>query len=574
MTQTHPIIFEQLVLIAGIGVIAAIVLRRLKLPIVTILLIAGAFIGPYGFRLIDDESAIEGFAEVGVILLLFSIGLEFSISKLLRIGKYVTYGGLLQVILTIFASVIVGSFFGQSVARGIFFGFLIALSSTAIVLRALGERSEIDSPHGRFIVGILIFQDLCVVPMVLLVPILAQPGALSAFSKIGWALLKAMLVVGLTISISRWLLPKFFALVDRAQSREIFILSVMVICLGTAWLTSLAGLSLALGAFLAGMILAETDYAHRATSDILPIRDIFTSFFFISLGMLFDGRVIVENWSLALTLIVAIIIGKAIIAGLSGLVMRFSISVAIVAGFGLAQFGEFGFILAKSGNSLGLLSNDEMRLILAAGVITMIVTPLIIRYSPRLAARTDRMRRLQRILGARGIGEIAPVHKQMHDHIVVVGYGVGGQVLAEALKVEKLPFIVIEMNADLVREARHSGMPAYYGDIAGLETIEQASVRSARALALMINDPRAVERALVTIKRLAPDVPIYMRGRRLQNVPFLKKLGAKLVIVEEVEAAIAMLGKILKLTPLSPNQQIEHIQTARAKIKEAYYREL
>lgn len=575
MPQTTPIYFEELILIAGIGVIAAIILRRLKLPIITILLLSGTIVGPFGLGLITDVKAIEGFAEIGVILLLFSIGLELSIVKLKRIGKLVFLGGTLQVVLTIVATMLISTFFlNESMSRGIYFGFLVTLSSTAIVLRALDERSEVDTPHGRFIVGLQIFGDLCGIPMMLLIPTLLYTNDSFIVPSIIIALLKAVGVIGLTIVISRTIVPKLFNQVVRAQSREVFLLFVLVVCLGTAWITSLVGLSLALGALLAGMVIADTDYAQRATSDILPIRDIFTSFFFISLGMLFDISVVIEHWIPVSLVVVGLIFGKALIMTISGIAMRFPVPLAIMIAFGLAQFSEFGFILAKAGNSIGLLSNLEMQILLAAGIITMLVTPTILRLSPHLAIGASKLKKLERLIGARGIDEPAPIHKKIKDHIVIVGYGVGGKVLAKTLKTENIPFLIIEMNADIVISARKEGMPAYYGDIASEEAIEMASVRYAKALVLMINDARAVERAIVASHRLAPEVPIFLRARRLNQVPYLKKLGAKLVIVEEVEAGISMLAKILKLTPLSLSQQLEHVQVARESIKQSYYTEL
>ncbi|MCX7834707.1 MAG: cation:proton antiporter [bacterium] len=568
-------IFQELLLIAGIGVVAAIILRRLHLPVITILLITGAITGPYGLSLVHDKKLIEGFAEVGVILLLFSIGLEFSIKKLLRIGKLVTLGGFLQVGLTILITLLV-TVYGSNypISQGLLWGFIVALSSTAIVLSALDERSEIDTPHGKFIVGILIFQDLCVIPMMLLIPVFVQTSETFSVIPVVWALSKAILVIGFTLIVSKWIIPMFLKQVDRTQSREIFLLSVLLVCIGTAWVTSLIGSSLALGAFLAGMVIAETDYAQRATSDILPIRDIFTSFFFISLGMLFNFEVVLEQWGLIAIIVIAIIFGKAWITILAGFAMRFPPVVAVLAGFGLAQFSEFGFVLAKAGNNVGLISENEMQILLASGIITMLITPILIRFSPHLAIGASKLKKLERIIGARGIDEPAPTHKKIKDHIILVGYGVGGKVLAKALKQENLPFLIIEMNADLVKEARREGMPAYYGDIASEEAIEMAHVHSSKALVLMINDQRAVERAIVTAHRLAPEVPIYVRSRRLVQVPYLKKLGAKLVIVEEVEAGIAMLAKILKLTNLSPSQQLEHVQAARDTIKLEYYKEL
>jgi CPA2 family monovalent cation:H+ antiporter-2 len=555
---------SELVLVCGVGVLAALLLSRLKLPIVTGLLAAGAVVGPHGFAMVRDPHGIEMLAEVGVVLLLFTIGLEFSLSRLTRIGRLVAVGGALQVGMTTLVTLGVLLAIGETWQRGVFFGFLIALSSTAIVLRALGERGEMNAPHGRFVVGALIFQDLCVVPMMLLVPVLAGKGGASPGREAAIALGKAALVVVGTLVISRWLVPRAFAIVDRARSREIFLLAICVVCLGTAWLTSLTGLSLALGAFLAGMVVADSDYAHRALSEMLPLRDLLTSIFFVSLGMLFDVRVLLEA-PVAVGLVFAgILVGKALVAAIACMAMRFPPQVAVLAGVGLAQFGEFGFVLARAGAELGMLQRAEERVLLGAAVLTMLVTPVAVRLAPRLAAGAQGLKRLAKLVGAPSIDEAAPEHAEMHDHVIVVGYGVAGRVLASALRETSTPYLVLELNADTVHRARAGGEPVYYGDISSPDSLAHAHAERARAVVLLINDPAAAERAVAASRAHAPDTPIFVRVHYVKDAARLRALGASEVVVEEVESGIEMLGRVLARTGVSRDVVRARLAGARA----------
>ena len=348
MVMGHVPLLDELAIVAALAVAVTVLLARLKLPTVAGLLAAGALLGPFGLRLVKSVHAIEVLAEVGVVLLLFSIGLEFSLARLRDIMRQVALGGVLQVGLTTAVTTGVAMLLGQSFGRGLFYGFAFALSSTAIVLRALAERRELDAPHGKFIVGTLIFQDLCVVPMVLIVPLLgsaAQAGAAAA--SISVALAKAAAVVVGTVVVARFVVPKVLGWVDASRSREVFLLAILALCIGTAWLTSMVGLSLALGAFLGGMVVADTEYSHRAMGDILPLRDAFVSIFFVSLGMLFDARLVLEQPLLVGGLLFGFLVAKGLLATVAAMAMRFPSRVAWLAGVGLAQFGEFGFVLSR-----------------------------------------------------------------------------------------------------------------------------------------------------------------------------------------------------------------------------------
>jgi CPA2 family monovalent cation:H+ antiporter-2 len=555
-------LLRELVVLLGIGLVVAVLLARLKLPVIAGLLLAGALAGPYGLGLVASSDSVTTLAEVGVILLLFTIGLELSLAKLARIGGTAGLGGLLQVLATtaIVLGIVVAM--GQSWQRGLVFGFMVALSSTAIVLRGLQDRGEVDAPHGRLIVGTLLLQDLCVVPMIMLVPLLGD-GPSASGREMAWAVGKAFLMVAGTVVVARLLLPHLLGRVARTRSRELFLLAMVVLCLGIAWLFQEAGLSLALGAFLAGVLLADSEFAHRALAGVLPMRDLFTSIFFLSLGMLFDGRAVLEHPGWVAMLFLALLFGKGLVATLAGMAMRFPARAALLAGAGLAQFSEFSFVLAGEAGRNGLLLPKEAQLLLAAGVLTMFVTPFSLRFFPRLAAGAALLRPLERLLGARGIAEPAPEHQGLRDHVVVVGHGVAGRMLTEALAHAGVPYLIVELNADTVREAREAGEPAYYGDITSQETLVHAHLQQARALVLSINDPEAARRALDVARAAAPGTPVFVRTRYLADTGELVGLGAADVVHEELEAGLELLARVLRLLGAGSNQLVERLKHAR-----------
>jgi CPA2 family monovalent cation:H+ antiporter-2 len=572
----HIPLLDELATIAALGVLVTLILARFQLPAVAGLLLAGALAGPSGFKLVTSMDAIHVLAELGVVLLLFTIGLEFSLSRLKEVFRQVALGGVLQVGLTTLAVAGAAVAFGEPFGRGIFYGFIFALSSTAIVLRALTERRELDAPHGRFIVGTLIFQDLCVVPMVLVVPLLgASAGdAEQAASSLAFALLKATGVVVGVIVVARVLVPRVLGWVDKAKAREIFLLAVLGLCIGTAWLTSLAGLSLALGAFLGGMVVADTEYGHRAMGDVMPLRDAFVSVFFVSLGMLFNAEVVMHAPLLVLGLTAAFIFGKGALATVAAVLMRFPARVAWLAGVGLAQFGEFGFVLAQLGQQSGVVDAQGLAPLLSAGILSMFLTPLMVRAAPHVTAGEKLLAPLGRLLGARGVEELdeQPGAETPAGHVVLVGYGVSGQLIGKALEACGTKYVALELNAETVRRARELGAPLYYGDATSPEALEHAHLAQAKALVLVMNDPSAMMRVVTTARRVAPHVPILLRSRYLKEKPELLALGAQDVVAEEVEGGLEMLARVLRWLQVPRNvidarmrEAREHTQTSERK---------
>jgi CPA2 family monovalent cation:H+ antiporter-2 len=558
----------QLVLTLGVAVVAALFVGFFRLPAVAGFMLAGAVIGPSGFALVKDMHAVELLAEIGVILLLFTIGLEFSLERLRRIARLVAVGGTLQVGLTTIIAVVVSVSLGFTVARGVFFGFLVALSSTAIVLRGLAERGETDAPHGRFTIGALIYQDLCVIPMMLMIPILARIDAggdidaVATTFDILFALGKAAVFVIVALVAGRYVVPVLLRLIDHAKSREVFLIAVLVMCAGVAVLTAMVGLSLALGAFLAGVLLADGAWGQRAMSNVIPLRDILTTMFFLSLGMLFDAGVVSEHPFQVGALFCAMFLGKGLVATLACLAMRFPARVAWLAGVGLAQFGEFGFVLAREGQKVGLLGSEGPA-ILSAGLLTMFVTPVAMRLGPHVSAGAKLLRPLERIMGARGVDEAKTSHSvALKGHVIIGGYGVGGRLLSEAMRELGTPYIVLDVDGETVRRAP-KGEPVFLGDVASGEALEHARVHVAAAVVLLLADMNATRSAIAEVRAQSKSVPIIVRARRLNEHAELLRLGATDVVSEELEGGIETLARVLRTQGTPANQLSRLIRQAR-----------
>ncbi|MBW1806669.1 MAG: cation:proton antiporter [Deltaproteobacteria bacterium] len=556
-------LLQELAIIAGLGAAVTVLLGRLRLPAVAGLLATGALAGPFGLGLVNEVHAIEALAEIGVVLLLFTIGLEFSLKRLRHIFRRVALGGLVQVGSTVAVATWIALALGEPPGRAVFYGFVFALSSTAIVLRVLSQRGEIDAPHGRFIVGTLIFQDLCVIPMMLIVPVLgSQEPAGAVISNIGFALGKAVIVVVGILLVARVLVSRVLRWVDARRSREVFILAVLAICIGTAWLTSLTGLPLALGAFLGGIVVADSEFKHRAMGDMIPLRNAFVSVFFVSLGMMFDGRILLSHPLEVALLLGGFVLGKGTLATLAAAAMRFPTRAMWLAGVGLAQFGEFGFVIIQLAHSSGLADRNATGALLAAGIISMFLTPVIIRIAPHITAGERLLAPLTRLLGVRGIDQES-LSEPIEGHVVVIGYGIAGKLVTRALATCGIPQLVLELNADTVRVARAANEPVYYADATSPEALGHARVTAARSVVILINDPEAAVRVVDTVHRVAPKVPVFIRTRYLADRTKLIDLGAADVVAEEVEASVEVIARILRHLEVPRNLIDTQIHEAR-----------
>lgn len=536
-------------------------LHKVKIPSLVGFIIAGIVIGPYGIGIIKDTYAIEMLAEIGVILLLFTIGIEFSMAKLFRIKKAVLGGGGLQVVLTTLISAVLTYFAIGDVNKSIFFGFLYALSSTAIVLKLLSEKGETDSPHGRVMVGILIFQDLCIIPLMLLIPILSGESikVQDILIKMGKA---ALIIAGVLLS-ARWIVPEILHQVVHTRSRELFIITIILICLGIALLTSRFGISLALGAFLAGIVISESEYSHQAMSDILPFKDSFIGLFFVSIGMLMNFDHVYENTTDILAIVLMILGLKFITGTVSSIMIGTPIRPSIHAGLGLSQIGEFSFVLAVAGKKAGLISENYYQIFLASSVLTMILTPFILKAAPTISTWiTSRniLKRLDRFKDIMG-KEIHPIKK--HGHVIIIGFGLNGQNLAKVLKRTNIPYVVLEMNSEIVREMKKKGEPIYYGDGTSKEILHRLNISKARLLVIAISDPISTRSIVAIARKENPDIYIIVRTRYLAEVDDLKSLGANEVIPEEFETSIEIFSRVLHHYHVPVNVINEYINDIR-----------
>ncbi len=551
-------LLNDVVIIFGLSVAVLLACNRLRVPTVVGFLLTGMLAGPHGLGLIKAVHEVEVLAEVGVVLLLFTIGIEFSLKSLLQIRRSVLVGGSLQVLLTLLSAFLLAGQMGRGFGESIFIGFLISLSSTAIVLKLLQERAEVDAPHGRTVLGILIFQDIVVVPMMLLTPLLAGVGG-----SLGGAMLillvKGAGVILLVILGSKWVVPRVLYQVARTRSRELFLLSVVVICLAVAWLTHQAGLSLALGAFLAGLIVSESEYSHQALGSILPLQDVFTSLFFVSVGMLLDVEFLLQNLAWIALTALGVLILKTLTAGFAAVLLGSSLRTGVLAGLSLSQIGEFSFILSRTGLENGLLAGEAYPFFLSVSVLTMLTAPLLIAVAPRVAEAVLRLPLPERV--KEGFYPVPGVSGEdrrcdLKDHLVVVGYGVNGRNVARAARAAGIPYAIVEMNPETVRREIANGEPIYYGDAIQEAVLCQAGIRAARVAVLAISDPVATRRITALAKRLNPGVCLIVRTRFLREMGPLFEAGADEVVPEEFETSIEIFTRVLAKY-LIPRDEIE-----------------
>jgi CPA2 family monovalent cation:H+ antiporter-2 len=540
-------VLANLLVIFTASIAVVFIFHQFRLPSIAGFLVAGALIGPYGLNLISDIETVRALAEIGIVLLLFTIGIEFSLVHLVSMRRLMYLAAPIQVGGVLVIAWLGAMLVGLSWQQGMFWGFLFSLSSTAIVLKTLAERGDSDSIHGRATIGILIFQDLAVVPMMLLTPILGgqSDGSLSAILL---TLGESILVVALVIAASWFLVPKILGHIVRSRSRELFLLTIIVSCLGIAWLSSLGGLSLALGAFIAGLVISESEYSHQAMAEVLPFRDSFNSLFFVSIGILMDWRVLFTHPLPVVGLLVAVLLVKFVAGAGAILLAEVPLRSAIMVGIALAQVGEFSFLLAQQGQESGSLRGDPYQVFLAVSVLSMIVTPFLMQWSPHLARRAEAWQRLRHWLPSRTTAHTQQTEgKQIRvkGHVIIVGYGLNGRNLARVLGETEIPYVALDLDGDIVgREAKH-GVPVFYGDGTNPNVLRHMKVEDAKVLVVAISDPFITRRAVQVAKGLNPKLHIVVRTRYLRELEELHQLGADDVVPEEFETSIEIFSIVL-----------------------------
>lgn len=556
-------LLNDIVIIFGLSIAVIYIFHKIKIPPIIGFLITGIFAGPYGLGLISSVHEVELLAEVGILLLLFTIGIEFSIKELLSLKKPVLVGGSLQVLLTIGIVYLIANNFAKTNGELIFFGFVTALSSTAIILKLYVEKGEIDTPHGRTALAILIFQDIIVVPMMLLTPLLGGSGG-NLYTEILLLIGKAILVIIVVFVGAKYIVPNALLHIARTRSRELFLISIIVICFGIVWLTSSIGLSLALGAFLAGLIISESEYSHQALANILPFRDVFTSFFFVSIGMLLNLEYFYNNLVLVISLSLGVIIIKSILAAGAVSLLGYPLRTALITGIGLGQVGEFSFILAKTGQQYGFMQGDFYQAFLSVSITTMAATPFLISGAPSIADLLNKLPLPQRFK-KEGLTPVQEYCSDLNDHLVIVGFGMNGTNLAHASRAADIPYVILDMNPDKVRSERAKGEPIYYGDATSPEIVEQTNIHHARIIVVAINDPAATRRIVTNVKELNPDIYTIVRTRYVKEIPQLKQLGADEVIPEEFETAVEIFARVMTKYMVPQNEINTFIDNIRAE---------
>jgi CPA2 family monovalent cation:H+ antiporter-2 len=556
-------ILQAMVIIIGISAAVVYILGRFNVPSIVGFLVAGVIIGPSGFQIIKDINEVETLAELGVVLLMFTIGLELSLKKLISLRTLVFGAGTLQILLTIGATTMLSSLFlGQKLNDAVFHGFLISLSSTAIVMKLLFDKAELNTPYGGASLTILIFQDLCIVLLMLLVPVLA--GNSGGIKGISFVLLKAFFVVGVTLVGARWIIPRILHEIVHTKIRELFIITIIFLCIGTALLTSLMGLSLGLGAFLAGVIISESEYSSQAISDILPFKESFIGLFFISVGMLTDLSYIKVNLIVVIVMVIIVLLIKIITTAASLFAFRQSLGISIRTGFYLSQIGEFSFILAIAGKTNGLINEDLYQAFLSASVITMILTPLMMNISSPVSEwiASGRIAKIIDKFHTRAAGrERYPARTE--DHVIVVGFGLNGENLGKVLKESGIPYVVLETNARTVRTMKKRGEPIYYGDGTSIGLLHKLGIKTAKVLVIAISDPSATRRIVQIARHENLDLCIIVRTRYISEVNDLIKLGADEVIPEEFETSVEIFSKVLHYYNVPTNLIMDHIDIIR-----------
>ena len=547
-----PFVGELAALFAA-GVVVAYLCYKVRLVPIAGFLLAGVAVGPGALGLVTDIELVSEIAEVGVILLLFTIGVEFSLGEMARLARPIFLGGGVQVALTVGAVAGIAVVLGVGVGAAVFTGFLVALSSTAIVLKVLGERAESDTPRGRVALAMLLFQDLAIVVMVLLVPALAGDGGSPV--EVAVALGKAALVVAAVLIGARRVVPAFLDRIAATRRDELFLLAVAAICLGTAWAASLAGVSLALGAFLAGLLVSESDYAEHALSEILPLQTLFTAAFFLSVGMLLDPSFLWANLGWVLAAAAGVLVLKAALAATGARILGYPLGVSLAAGLALAQIGEFSFVLALAGAEAGLfpggLAAGEQGLI-AVTVVLMLATPGLVALGPRLAqfGRDIEDQSDETAGGGHGHGVA------LEDHTIVVGYGPAGRRLGRVLGESGIPYAVSDLNPASLREADADGAPTVFGDAARAPILRNLGADRAKLLVIAINDADATRRIVAVARHINPTLQIFARARFLADVEPLTAAGADVVIPEELETTVRLFAHVLGAY-LVPKEEIE-----------------
>jgi CPA2 family monovalent cation:H+ antiporter-2 len=553
---------------AAAGGLLAALLRQ---PILLGYLLAGMIVGPAGLGLIKELIQVETLAQFGVAFLLFALGVEFSFSELKKVKGISLGGGILQIVLTISVTALAALGMGwvTSPAQGVFLGAILSLSSTAVVLKCLMERNETATPHGQVMLGILVVQDLALGVMLAVLPALDKPPEEIGIA-VGWALLQTGLLALGAVVAGIWVIPPLLRLLAQTESRELFLLGVVALCLGIALLTEHLGLSIEMGAFVAGLMISEVEYADQTLTYVEPLRDIFASLFFAAIGMLIDPVFLWNNLELILGLVALVFIGKFLIITPLVKLFHYPLKTALITGLGLAQIGEFSFVLASEGQSLGLVSRRVYLLILGTTAVTLVLTPFVLRSVPKLFAWAESLPWLKQYLDKTDVPLEIAEDLPIQNHVVICGYGRIGQNILQLLRDHNYPVIVIDQSERRIQELREAGIPYIYGNAASLHVLEKAGVKTAQGMAIALPDPMSTRLCLKRSLELTPDLDVVVRANQDKDIELLYQLGAREVVQPEFEASLELSSHLLTGIGLP----LPVIQREVQQIRNSHYLEL
>lgn len=536
-------VLKDIVIIFALSTFVNLIFNKIKIPPIIGYLLTGIIAGPHLLGLIHSPADVERMAEIGIILLMFTIGLEFSLNHLMKIRRTVFFGGFVQLTLTVIITMFLSRVYSLSWASSVFIGFLTALSSTAVVLKVLQEKSEITSYTGRTIVGILIFQDIILVPLMLFTPIMGG-GSANLPHEVLMLALKTVFIIAFIWAGNRWFIPKLLRIVAMSRSQELFMMCIILILLSVALLTNEIGMSLAFGAFIAGLMISESEYSHNAFSDLMPFKDVFTSFFFVSIGMLLNLQFVVDNPFLIIGTVALVIVIKTIVAGFTAFILGHTFSGTIVIGLSLAQVGEFSFILAGLGLEIKILDDFYYQTFLAVAVISMALSPFMIRMSKPLALFAGQLP-LPKFL-VEGLSPVPEVEiTGLENHIVIIGKDSRAINLARMIRHMKLKFVSVIFDPMLAKKQLDKGDLAIYGDAIDEPTLKKACVPTAGLVVVSVGDLIGAMAIVEKVRRLNKQVFILVRTKHVTDIEEIYKVGASQVIPEEFETAIDFFERIL-----------------------------
>jgi monovalent cation:H+ antiporter-2, CPA2 family len=534
-------LISEMVTVLGAAAVGGFVANRLRQPVLLGYLISGMVVGPAGLGWVGKTGDIQVLAEVGVALLLFALGVEFSLADLLRLKGVALGGGSLQILATILlgGGLAYATGWVETIPTAIFLGAALSLSSTAVVLKSLIERNEVQTAFGQIMLALLIVQDLSLGVMLAILPALSQPQGTIAVAVLT-ALLKALLFIGGAIVVGKWFIPRLIQLIVQTTSSELFLLGILVLCLGIAILTHSLGLGVAMGAFVAGLMISNIDYADHALDRVLPMRDVFATLFFASMGLLIDPKFLLANASTLFGLVTIAMLGKALIVTLIVLLFRYPLKTAMTVGLGINQIGEFSFVLAGVAKSQGLFSSQLYGLTVGTTVATLILAPFMLKLTPVLIHQLEQNTWLNRWLRLEPEPQLFGAEAELRNHIVVAGYGRVGQTLVRMLYFQGHAILVIDNNEASLSTLRQQGIPYLFGDASSQIVLEKANLKQAKAMAIALPDPMATRLTVNRVLSLAPDLDITVRAHVNQEIESLYQLGAKEVVQPEFEAALEM----------------------------------